>query len=77
MDVAVHLPTTVYLQHRNAGGLPALVSVLASIDSTTISQQSSSEEQCYHISLSVYTSNTAADHSNLEANSTSYSALSP
>jgi hypothetical protein len=66
VDVAVRLYTPVYIQHRNAGGLSALVSILAVSDSTTISQPSSSEEQHHSSSFSVYNA------INAEAN---YSAL--
>jgi hypothetical protein len=41
VDVAVRLHTPVYLEHRNAGGLSALVSILASTCSTTLLYHSS------------------------------------
>jgi hypothetical protein len=55
VGVAARLHTPVYLQHRSAGGLPALVYLLATSDSTTISHYSPEEQ--YHrgsLTLSVY-----------------------
>jgi hypothetical protein len=41
VDVAVRLHTPVYLQYRNAGGLPTFVYILASNYSTTLLYHSS------------------------------------
>jgi hypothetical protein len=59
VDIAVRLHTPVYLQHRNAGGLPALVLILAVSDSTTFSQRFSSKEQHHRSFLSVYNASSA------------------
>jgi hypothetical protein len=65
VGVAARLHTPVYLQHRNSGGLPALVYPLAASDSTTISQHSSSKDQHYSGIFSVYAFNAEANHSTI------------
>jgi hypothetical protein len=67
VGVAARLHTPVYLQHRNAGGFPVFVSILAASSSTTISHYSS-EEQHHRgsISISVYsTCNVEANYSTI------------
>jgi hypothetical protein len=64
VDVAVRLHTPVYLEHRNAGGLPALVSILASTCSTTLLYHSSKgQHHCGSLTFSIYPSSVEANYS--------------
>jgi hypothetical protein len=66
VDVAVRLHTPVYLQHRNAGGLPAFVSIqFLDIGNSTTFSCYSSKEQHYSSRFSVYPYNVEANYSTI------------